>query len=195
MQVPLEANAFSFDRWRKRVGRNRIPVLAAVIGSDQFKSKLAGMVGDRVAERDTVIRVPEGHAIEKSLGISVGKLQVPVLASVGGFVDARTVTRTGAQQVSEVGAKGFDIAEVQRFRAEDLSALPRDSGVHGSKISSVTAASPRDQVGDHADIAKIGDRVGFLDCRILPEEGGGEETSDQKTQAHAIIVPEVMRLA
>jgi len=186
--------AFSFDRRRKRVGRNRFPVLAAVIGCDQFKSKFAGMAGDGVAERDAVIRVPEGHAIEKSLGISVGKLQVPVLASVGGFVDARTVTRTGAQQIGEVGAKGFDIAKVQRFRARDLSGLPRDSGVHSSKISSVTAAGPPDQVGDHADTAKIGDGVGFLDGGILRDEGGGEETSDQKTQAHAIIVPEVMRL-
>jgi hypothetical protein len=33
-----------------------------------------------------------------------------------------------------------------------------------------------------------------LDGGILRDEGGGEETSDQKTQAHAIIVPEVMRL-
>jgi hypothetical protein len=58
----------------------------------------------------------------------------------------------------------------------------------------VTAAGPPDQVGDHADTAKIGDGVGFLDGGILRDEGGGEETSDQKTQAHAIIVPEVMRL-
>jgi len=153
------------------------------------------MVGDWVAERDAVIRVPESHAIDKSLGIVVGELQGPVFAGVGGFVDARAITRAGAQQVGEVGAKGFHIAEVERLGAGDLGGLPGVSGVHGSQIGAVGTGGPRESVGEHADATKIGCGIGLLNGWILGGKGSGEDRSSEEMKAHAIIVPEVMGLA
>ena len=99
-------------------------MVAAVFGCDQFKFELAGVVCDRIADGDAVIAIPESHAIEKAFGVFVGELQRPGFAGVGGFVDARLVAGSGAEQVGEVGAEGFYVAEVESFGAGDLGGLP-----------------------------------------------------------------------
>ena len=136
-----------------------------------------------------MIVVPERHAIEKAFRIFVGKLQSPVFARVGGFVNARLLAGSGAQQIREVGAEGFHIAEVESVGAGDLGGLPGISAVGGAEISSVSATGPRDSVREHADAAQVFGGVGFLDGGVL----GGESGSEKKKQksAHAMIVPDV----
>ena len=131
--------------------------------------------------------IPEGHAIKKSFGILVGELQRPGFAGVGGFVNARLLAGSGAQQIREIGAEGFHVAEVESVGAGDLGGLPGISAVGGAEISSVSAAGPRDSVREHADAAQVFRGVGFLDAL------GGESGREKKKQksAHAMIVPEV----
>jgi hypothetical protein len=86
--------ALAFDSRRKRIGR--LPSLATIFSGDQFKVELAGVVSDGISHCDAVILIPECHAIEKTFGILVGKLERPALAGVGGFVDAGLIAGSGA---------------------------------------------------------------------------------------------------
>ena len=55
-----------------------------VVGDQEFEFWLAGFVGDGIAENDAVSFIPEGYGVEKSFGIWVGELEVPVAAGVEG---------------------------------------------------------------------------------------------------------------
>jgi len=182
--------AFAFEGGRKFVGCKRCPVLATVFGCDQFKIELARIIGDRISERDAVIAIPERHAIEKAFGILVGELQSPVFAGVGGFVNARLIAGTSTQQVGEVGAEGFHIAEVERFCARNLRGLPGISSIGGAEIGSVSTAGPGNLVGDGANPAKVFGGVGFLDGRVLGQKGCSKQQEYVAMRAHAMIVPE-----
>ena len=183
--------AFAFAGRRERVRWNWLPVFAAIFGRDQFKSELARTIGDRVAERDAAIAIPERHAIEKAFGIFVGKLQNPVLAGVGGLVDSRLIAGACAQQVRQVGGESFHVAEVERFRTRNLSGLPGISAISRAQIGSVSAAGPGNVVGEHANATKVFGSVGFQNGGALSEQRLGKEQKHAEMKAHAMIVPEV----
>ena len=79
--------AFAFEGGWELGGRDRIPGLA-VSGDEELEFQLAGIVGNGVAEDDAVSAIPEGDGVEESFGIRAGELELPVLAGVGGVVDA-----------------------------------------------------------------------------------------------------------
>jgi len=87
--------------------------------------------------------IPEDHGVEKSFGIGVGELELPVTAAVGGVVNAGLVAGTGGHQESFVGGEGDNGAEIEGFGAGDLFGDP-DVAVGGAKICAVSAGSPRD---------------------------------------------------
>ena len=184
--------AFAFDGWRERVGRNRIPVFAAVFGRDQFKFNFARIVRNGIAECDAVIAIPERHAIEKAFGVFVGKLQGPSFARVGGFVDSRLIAGSRAQEVGKIRAEGFHITEIEGFSGRNLGGLPGIPAIGRPEIGSVSTARPGDLVCGRADAAEIFGCVGFLGAGALPEKGGGEKQEYEEMRSHAMIVPEVM---
>ena len=68
------------------------PVDAAIVGGANF-----GAAIQLVADDDAVVGVPEGDGVEETFGIGVRELERPVLAGVGGLVDARFVA--GARDI------------------------------------------------------------------------------------------------
>jgi hypothetical protein len=93
---------------------------------------LSRFVGDGIAENDAVGGIPENHRIEKSFGIGVGELQLPVLAGIDRVVDAGLIAGTGGHEKSFVRGEGNDGAEVEGFGARDLSGNPGAAGVRGA---------------------------------------------------------------
>ena len=50
---------------------------------------------------------------KKCFGIGVGELQLPVLAGIGGVVDAGLVAGSGGHEEGFVGGEGDDAAEIE----------------------------------------------------------------------------------
>ena len=75
--------------------------------------QLAGIVGDGIAEDDAVGGVPEGDGVEEGFGIAAGELELPVLASVGGVVDAGLVAGSGGHEKGFVSGKGDKATKIQ----------------------------------------------------------------------------------
>ena len=84
--------------------RQWIPV-HAVVGRNQFKFQLTLRIGNGIADSNAVRGVPERHAIKKTFGIGIGELERPMLAGVGGFVDAGSIARPGSEEVGDLGAE------------------------------------------------------------------------------------------
>src|SRR5271166_2592359 len=116
----------------------------AVFGYEELEFQLPLFVGDRIAQHDSVLRIPEGHGVEESFGIRVGELQIPVLASVGGVIDAGLVAGSGRHEEGFVGGEGDYGAEVEIGGVGNLCRSPGDAGVRGAEIGAVRAAGPAD---------------------------------------------------
>ena len=88
----------------------------AVICDQQFECQWSGFIavfiGDGIAEDYAVGWVPENHGVEEAFGVWVGELKSPVLAGVGGVVDAGLVAGTGGHEESFGGGEGHYGAEI-----------------------------------------------------------------------------------
>ena len=174
--------AFAFHGGGKLRGGNGTPGLT-VVGKEQFEFELGRRSRDRrdgVAENDAVFRIPEDHGVEEAFGIFVGELQLPVLAGVGGVVDARLLAGAGGHEESFVGGEGDDGAEVERCGVGDLRGSPGASGIGGAEIGSVGAAGPGDFAGDRAHAAQAFGGVRELDSRAGLREGGDGDEEDEE---------------
>src|ERR1700694_3463214 len=83
----------------------------------------------RITQRQPMTFVPKSQGVEKRFLLGVLKLQLPVVAAVCRFVDARVFARPDAQQVSHLRAKSFDVAEVQLFRTRHMAHAPGRSPI------------------------------------------------------------------
>lgn len=166
--------AFAFEGFGELLGRELMPRFA-VIGDEQFEFWSAVFVGDGIAENDSVVRIPEGDGIEKSLGIGVGELELPVQACVRSVIDAGLIAGAGGHEESFVGGEGDDSAEVERGGTGDLSGSPGAACVDCAEISAVGAACPDDFLGDGADASEVFGGVGILQGWRLGGDGGSEE--------------------
>src|SRR5580704_18679095 len=88
--------------------------------------------------------VPEDHGIEETFGIVIGELELPVLAGVGGVVDAGLVAGTGGHEEGFVGGEGYYGAEVQSGGVRDLGGYPGAAGVGGAEAGAGRAGAPGD---------------------------------------------------
>jgi len=165
----------------------------SVVGEQEFELQFAGVVGNRVAEYDAVLRIPECHRVEKSLGIVVRKLELPVLACVGGVVDAGLVARSRGHEKRFIGGKRDDGAEIEGDGVGDLARSPGAAAVGGSQITSVGAAGPGDLIGYGANSAEAFGCVGNLQpgLRLSPSHRSGK--NEQERPAHVEIVAEILR--
>src|ERR1700674_2289459 len=117
-------SAFVGQRSRHLAGMKRRPAFA--IGCEhQRKIAVNG-----VAERDAVFFVPEGKAIVEGLGLVIGELELPVLAGVSRFVNARLLARPNAQNIGGGCTKSLDIAEIKFLRAFNAEFFPVVSAIH-----------------------------------------------------------------
>ena len=114
-----------------------------------------------------MFRIPENHGVEKSFGIDVGELKLPVLPGVGCVVDAGLIARPGRHEEGFVGGERDDGAEVESGGAGDLRGNPGAPGVRGAKVGAVGSASPGDVARDGADAAEALGGVGVLHLRGL----------------------------
>ena len=109
------------------------------------------MIRDRVADGDTVIAIPESHAIKKALGIFVGELQIPVFAAVGGLVNARLIALGPAlSRYARSALKASTSRKFPEISAPGTCAACQDfSAIGCPQIGSVSAAGPGDVVGQY----------------------------------------------
>jgi len=133
---------------------------AAVVRKEKFEFQFARFVGNGIAKDDAVRGIPEDHGVEEGFGIRSGELRRPVLACVGGVVDAGLVARSGGHQEGFVDGEGYHGAEVECGGARDLRGLPGASSVDGAEIGAVGTGGPGDFLGDSADAAETFGRVG-----------------------------------
>src|SRR6185437_16113387 len=70
--------AFSCGRFRQLRRWYSMPRLA-IFGFQQFKLQFAGVIWNGIAQHDTMLGIPEGDGIKKSLGIAVGVSKLPML--------------------------------------------------------------------------------------------------------------------
>jgi hypothetical protein len=184
-------SAFAFEcGWQLRRW-NGSPVLA-IVGDHQVEFQFAGLVGDGITQNNAVGGVPEGDGVEESLGIGVGELELPMLASVRGVVDARLVAGACGHQESFVGREGDDSTEIQSGCVGNLGGGPGASAVGGADISAVRTGGPNDLLRNGADAAQSLRGIGRLSLAgELGEGGGGSEEDEQGS--HAGIVSEKLR--
>src|SRR5580765_2806445 len=99
--------------------------------------------------------VPEGKTIVERFGIFVGELKLPDLAAITGFVDARLLPRTDAEDERCVLVKGLNITKVESAGADNFHAQPGRATVHGAQDRSAGPAGPRYFVRNGADAAQL----------------------------------------
>jgi len=138
-------------------------------------------MGDGVAEDHAVGSIPEDHGVEEAFGIGVGELELPVLASVGGVVDAGLIAGTGGHEEGLVGGEGYDRAEIQSGGVRDLGGEPGVAGIGGAEVGAVRAGSPCDVMRDGAYAAEIFGGVGGMSFRSGLGQGGGGSQENQQS--------------
>lgn len=173
--------AFIWQGGRHPFGRLLFPRRAAVIGRDDEEASV-----HRVAHRNAVLRIPKGEGVKKCFWLAVFELQRPVLAAVGCLVNARGLAIADAQQVRRVRVKGFDIAEVELFRAGHLSGLPGLAAIKGADVSALCATGPSNLFADGAEAAKAGGGVAGLWLPLrkgIGRKGQRHNTESQKSKS------------
>ena len=116
--------------------------------------------------------IPEDHGIEKSFGICIGELELPVAASVGGAIDAGLVAGTGGHEEGFVGGESDDAAKVERIGTGDMVRDP-DVAISGAEVSAVRAGGPCGFLRHRAHAAEIFGVAGDAGLRSGLSEGGG----------------------
>src|ERR1700694_4193993 len=142
--------------------------------------------------------VPENHRVEEPLGVLVCKLQRPVLAGVGGVVDAALVAGAGGHQEGVGGGEGDHGAEVESSGVRNLGSQPVATAVGSTEIGAVSTAGPADLLGDGADASEIFGVVCFLYLRGrlgLSEDASGPEQEQSQRSRHRGIVAEKLPVA
>lgn len=126
--------------------------------------------------------IPKGDGVEEGFGIGVRKLELPVLAGVGGVVDARLVAGSGRHEESFVSREGDDAAKVESGSVGDLGWDPGAAGVGGAEVDAVGAGGPRDLLRYGADTTEIFRGVGGMSLagRLGEGRGGGEEKGNKR---------------
>ena len=155
-------------RLRRGVARAGLASRSGRRGDEEFEFQFArylGIVWDGIAEDYAVGSVPEDHGVEEAFGICVGELELPVLAGVGGVVDAGLVAGAGGHEESFVGGESYYGAEIESCGVGDLGGDPGAAGVGGAEIGSVGAGGPRDFARDGAYSAQAFRGVGELFAR------------------------------
>ena len=99
---------------------------------------------DRITERETAIRGPEGKAIVECRLFLVLELKLPVVSAIHSLVDPRVATGTGGHEVGHVGADSLHIAKLQGSSAADGSGAPMLAPIGGDRESSTDATRPHD---------------------------------------------------
>src|SRR3954468_20471519 len=100
--------AFAINGTGQRLGRNVGPCFSAIIGRDQLE-----MAVHRIAHGNSVIAIPESHAVKETFWIFVSELQQPVFATINSLVNARLLAWACREQISDTCAECFDIPEVE----------------------------------------------------------------------------------
>src|SRR5579862_7357902 len=120
--------------------RNLLPRFS-VFGNQQFESERTGLVSDRIAKNDAMGAVPECDGVEKTFGIFVGELQLPVPARICCVVDARLIARPGRHEKRLLVRKGSHAAEIERLGAGNLFRNP-PAAIGGSHIGTMASRGP-----------------------------------------------------
>lgn len=87
---------------REPLGRQRVPMGAAIVGHDHLKPTL-----ERVTEGNVVLLVPQGNGVVKGCGVGVFELHSPGFATIDGPVNTGCFPRTRAEQVGEEGQTDY----------------------------------------------------------------------------------------
>ena len=88
-------------------------------GDFESSAPISCLMSARIAVDDAVRGIPERHGVEEGFGIRGGELKRPVLACVGGVIDARLVACSGGHEEGVLGGKCDDAAKVERIGAGD----------------------------------------------------------------------------
>jgi hypothetical protein len=112
--------------------------------------QLARFIRNGIAEDDAVSWIPESDGVEEGFGVGVGELELPVLAGVGGVVDAGLVAGTGGHKESFIGGESYDTSEIEAGGVGDLGGDPVASRIDRAKVGAASARGPRDFLRDGA---------------------------------------------
>src|SRR5206468_2149054 len=106
------------------------------------------------------VTIPKCHAIVEAVWLLISKLQGPVLAAVYGLVDARLITGARTQQIGDIGAECFYVAEVETLGTRNLRHSPCVAVRH-AQICAVSSTGPGYLFGDRADATQVLGGVGL----------------------------------
>ena len=133
---------------------------------------------DGVTEHVDVSVLSPVDRIEKPIFIRIREDQLPRVAAVGGFVEAREIAFAARHHDRGVRVEGLDAAEVEMFGAgRNRARLPQIAAVFGAQNRAVRARGPRHPTAHVVDAAQIGGRAGVLD---LPLSVGRAARSEQQ---------------
>src|SRR5260370_33380306 len=116
---------FAQERRGKIIARERIPMLA-VLGAEEQEFAV-----DSIAERDAFLFRYALQCVEKKLLPLVCVLQVPGIAAVGCFVNARLFAFLAAHQVGNLRVQRRNSAKAERLPAGPAPTLPCFAFVDG----------------------------------------------------------------
>src|SRR5579859_3858980 len=158
---------------------DRSPALP-IVGLEKFEFQFASFISDWISEDDAVRGIPEGYRVEEALGACVLELKLPVLAGVGGVIDAGLIAGTGGHQESLIGGECNDSAKVEGCSLRNLGRRPVTATVSRPEISSMRAAGPGNLPRYNADAAEIFGCMRHLKLRRLSEGGDNEREHEQR---------------
>src|SRR5580693_6226154 len=87
-----------------------------------------------------------GQGIEKKSLARVRKFQLPILAAIGGFVDARFICFSARHQEGVLGVERHNAPKIERVAPGHMETLPRFAEIVRMKNHAVRAASPHGNV-------------------------------------------------
>src|SRR4051794_34202547 len=129
-----------------------------------------------------MLRIPEGDGIKESLGIAVGVLKLPMLATVGSVIDARLFARSGRHEERFVCGERSYSAEVECGGIRDLVSGPAAPAIYRTKIAAVCAAGPGNLAGNGAYSAQVLSSMRDLNARSgLCHCTAGDDYNKQRT--------------
>ena len=168
---------------RRHLRRRGHPPVLPILRQQNFELQLSRFIGNRIAQHDSVLRIPEDHRIKESLGIRIAELQMPALTAIARVINARQFPRPRRHQERFVGRKCHDRAKVQCARVRHLRRSPGTPAVGGSQVGPVRSAGPRYGARYRAHPAQAFRGMGEEHPRpgLAEGRGGNQQKTQQST--------------
>jgi len=136
---------------------------------------------DWISDNDPGSTVEKSHCIPKPILIRIREDQLPRVAAVGGFVEAREVALAARHDDGGIGVEGLDATKVEMLGAgRNGTLLPEVAAVFGAQDRAVGSRGSGHASAHIVDAAQVGSGTGVFDGPLGMRRDAAAEGKAQK---------------